>query len=206
MAARAGQADVVRYLLKNGAKVETKSKVGDWLSPATQCWGDCRTALTPNSVPPAGRPNGAAHRQSAGEGRHRAAAAAKRRLCQRRHHLGLHAASPGRPRGTPGCGRHAAGEWRLALLLHQGQSGCRSAKSLVGAGVSISRVRKFTCHALIRCAVKLKVVNTYRRSCKGQKATLTVAEEQQQQISAGLGKILDWSGMSVLVSHIIEGK
>lgn len=27
MAARAGQADVVRYLLKNGAKVETKSKV-----------------------------------------------------------------------------------------------------------------------------------------------------------------------------------
>lgn len=28
MAARAGQADVVRYLLKNGAKVETKSKVG----------------------------------------------------------------------------------------------------------------------------------------------------------------------------------
>lgn len=28
MAARAGQADVVRYLLKNGAKVDTKSKVG----------------------------------------------------------------------------------------------------------------------------------------------------------------------------------
>lgn len=28
MAARAGQADVVQYLLKNGAKVETKSKVG----------------------------------------------------------------------------------------------------------------------------------------------------------------------------------
>lgn len=27
MAARAGQADVVRYLLKNGAKVDTKSKV-----------------------------------------------------------------------------------------------------------------------------------------------------------------------------------
>lgn len=35
MAARAGQADVVRYLLKNGAKVETKSKV----RTSTSCEG-----------------------------------------------------------------------------------------------------------------------------------------------------------------------
>lgn len=109
MAARAGQADVVRYLLKNGAKVETKSKVCERVPPANQADGDREAPLTSNSVPSAGRPDGAAHRQSAGEGRHRAAVAAERRLGQRRHHLGLHATSPGRPGGTPGRGRHAAG-------------------------------------------------------------------------------------------------
>lgn len=36
MAARAGQADVVRYLLKNGAKVETKSKVCERVPPANR--------------------------------------------------------------------------------------------------------------------------------------------------------------------------
>lgn len=150
MAARAGQADVVRYLLKNGAKVETKSKVCERVLPANQADDGCKAALTANSVPLAGRPNGAAHRQSAGEGRHRAAAAAERRLGQRRHHLGLHAASPGRPRGTPRCGRHAAGERRLALLLHQGESGWGCAKNLVGSGVWNSGVRNFTHHVLIR--------------------------------------------------------
>lgn len=154
MAARAGQADVVRYLLKNGAKVETKSKVCEQVSPANRADGDSKAPLTANSIPPAGRPDGATHRQSAGEGRHRAAAAAERRLGQRRHHLGLHAATSGRPRGTPGCGRHAAGERRLALLLHQGKSGWGCAKSLVASGVSNSGVRNFTRHALIRCAVK----------------------------------------------------
>lgn len=39
MAARAGQADVVRYLLKTGAKVETKSKVGPGLLARPPSWG-----------------------------------------------------------------------------------------------------------------------------------------------------------------------
>lgn len=39
MAARAGQADVVRYLLKNGAKVETKSKVRTMSRIISHCVG-----------------------------------------------------------------------------------------------------------------------------------------------------------------------
>lgn len=39
MAARAGQADVVRYLLKNGAKVETKSKVKELSFIINRCVG-----------------------------------------------------------------------------------------------------------------------------------------------------------------------
>lgn len=39
MAARAGQADVVRYLLKNGAKVETKSKVRTMNHIISHCVG-----------------------------------------------------------------------------------------------------------------------------------------------------------------------
>lgn len=44
MAARAGQADVVRYLLKNGAKVETKSKV--WFCLPSPCVSGAKDRVT----------------------------------------------------------------------------------------------------------------------------------------------------------------
>lgn len=126
MAARAGQADVVRYLLKNGAKVETKSKVRTLRLIINHCvrekkkkktWRNSGPKVIFSSFTSAGWPDSIAHLQSAGESRHRPAAAAVRRLCQRCHHLRLHPPSPGCPRRTPRCCCHAAGERSLTLLL-----------------------------------------------------------------------------------------
>ena len=69
----------------------------------------------------AGRPDPAAHLQPAGEARHRPAAAAARGVARRLHHLGVHRAAPGVPRGARGCGLRAAGPRSLPLRHHQGQ-------------------------------------------------------------------------------------
>lgn len=119
MAARAGQADVVRYLLKNGAKVETKSKVrrmsliiNHYVSSVLKF----QQEVTLSS--PAGWPDSVAYLQPAGESRHRPAVVAMRRLCERCHHLRLHPPSPGRTWRTPRRCCHAAGKRSLTLLLN----------------------------------------------------------------------------------------
>lgn len=123
MAARAGQADVVRYLLKNGANVDTKSKVSAPSLDIAHCQRDktMKYQLKVTWSFTAGRPDSAAHLQSAGESGNRSTAAALWRLGQRCHHLGLHPTSPGRPRRTPRCGRHAAGEQSFARVLDKGE-------------------------------------------------------------------------------------
>lgn len=120
MAARAGQADVVRYLLKNGAKVETKSKVSTLSSRANIFVGTGNKSTT--FCRPAGRPDSVTHLQSAGESRDRPTVAAVWRLCQCRHNLRLHPPSPGCPRRTPGCRHNAPGERSFTVLLHKGDT------------------------------------------------------------------------------------
>jgi len=126
MAARAGQADVVGYLLKNRANVDTKSKVrtlGLIINQGRKQNNTMMKHWANDEVPHcAGRPDSVAHLQSAGESRHCPTAAAVRRLCQCRHHLRLHPPSPGCPRRTPRRRRDAAGERSLSLLLDEGGS------------------------------------------------------------------------------------
>lgn len=124
MAARAGQADVVRYLLKNGAKVDTKSKVRAVTgSRRKETWGQYTSLKSPFFLSPsAGWSDGVAHLQSAGESRHRPAAAAVWRLCQCCHHFRLHPTTSGSPRRTSRCCCHAAGEWCLTFICDESES------------------------------------------------------------------------------------
>lgn len=128
MAARAGQVEVVRCLLRNGAMVDARARVRP-PSPVLPQRRYQRRALT-TCVPPGG-PDATSHRVPPGEDGDRAAAAAAHGSPRRSHHQRVHPPPHLRPGGPAGDRLRPDGGRSVPLTSHQGQDGGR-----VGGGVA----------------------------------------------------------------------
>lgn len=127
MAARAGQVEVVRCLLRNGAMVDARARVRLSLSAVTHqrsvspgpfC-GVCDALFLVVLV--SGGPDSPPHSVPLGEDGDRAAAAAAHGPPRRRHHQRLHPAAYLCPGGAGGDLLGAAGGWGFTLTGHQGE-------------------------------------------------------------------------------------
>lgn len=122
MAARAGQVEVVRCLLRNGAMVDARARVRP-PSPVLPQRRHQRRVLT-TCVPPGG-PDATSHRVPPGEDGDRAAAAAAHGSPRRSHHQRVHPPPHLRPGGPAGDRLRPDGGRSVPLTSHQGQDGGR---------------------------------------------------------------------------------
>lgn len=125
MAARAGQVEVVRCLLRNGAMVDAKARVRLRFS-TTQMFSTCRLLLfnykcCTSTVLPSGGPDSPSHCVPSGENRDCAAAATTHGSSWCRHIQWLHPPPHIRQGGAGGDGVGPAGGRSFALTGHKGK-------------------------------------------------------------------------------------